>query len=329
LFQTYVPLRLEPDGPILAVAELYQDYSAIQGDIDTLVRTLSAILAIGLLILFAALLPIALRASRALRAQNRRLREQADQLSVLLAREQETVAELRDLNQRKSDFISAASHELRTPLTTIIGYVRALRRPELPQDPRALHEFLDAMDKQTTRLFRLIRGLLTSARLEERGEAALDLAPVELGDLVAGVAEQLHLNGRCRIDVATELSTVMTDRERVREILVELVDNGSKYSPDGGPVEVTARTDGDRFALSVHDHGVGIDPATSDRIFERFFQADQSSTRRFGGLGLGLYIVNGLVQELGGEISVASEVGTGTTFTVVLPNPASAEPAPD
>jgi signal transduction histidine kinase len=329
LFQTYVPLRLEPDGPIVAVAELYQDYSAIQGDIDTLVRTLSAILAIGLLILFAALLPIALRASRALRAQNRRLREQADQLSVLLAREQETVAELRDLNQRKSDFISAASHELRTPLTTIIGYVRALRRPELPQDPRALHEFLDAMDKQTTRLFRLIRGLLTSARLEERGEAALDLAPVELGDLVAGVAEQLHLNGRCRIDVATELSTVMTDRERVREILVELVDNGSKYSPDGGPVEVTARTDGDRFALSVHDHGVGIDPATSDRIFERFFQADQSSTRRFGGLGLGLYIVNGLVQELEGEISVASEVGTGTTFTVVLPNPASVEPAPD
>jgi signal transduction histidine kinase len=290
----------------------------IQGDVDALVRTLSVILGVGLLILFAALLPIALRASRSIRSQNRTLREQADQLSVLLAREQQTVAELRDLNQRKSDFISAASHELRTPLTTIMGYVRTLRRPELTEDADALHEFLDVMDKQSTRLFRLIRGLLTSTRLEEAGEAAIELAPVELAGIVEDIAEQLHLNGRCRMDIRADAGSVLTDRERVREILLELVHNASKYSPEGGPIEVAAWKEDGRFGFSVRDHGVGIDPVVAGHVFERFYQADQSSMRRFGGLGLGLYLVSGLVRELGGEISVQSDAGSGTTFTVVL-----------
>lgn len=319
LFQTYVPLRLRPDGPIVAIAELYQDYSVIQGDVDPLVRTLSAILGVGLLILFAALLPIALRASRALREQNRQLRDQADQLGVLLAREQQTVAELRDLNQRKSDFVAAASHELRTPLTVIMGYVGTLRRPEFTNDPAVQQEFLKATEQQATRLLRLIKGLLTSARLEEQGASALNLSAVDLRELALDAAERLRLNGRCRIDVAPDLSLVVTDRERVREILVELMDNAVKYSPEGGQVEVSARTEGNAFTFSVHDHGVGIDPEEREHIFERFYQADQSTTRRFGGLGLGLHLVNGLVHELGGTVSMHSVNGEGTTFTVTVP----------
>jgi two-component system phosphate regulon sensor histidine kinase PhoR len=328
LFQTYVPLRRHPGGPIVAVAELYQAYSVIQGDIDSLVRTLTATFAAGLVILFAALLPIALRASRALRTQNRQLRDQAGQLGVLLAREQQTAAELRDLNQRKTDFVSAASHELRTPLTAIVGYVRTLRRPEFADDAALRDEFLDGVEQQSNRLFRLIKGLLTSSRLEDQGVQPLDLSPIDFREIALDAAEHVRLNGRLLIDVSPDASTVVTDRDRVREILVELLDNAVKYSPDGGSVEVSTRAEADRFVFSVRDHGLGIDPEARGNIFERFYQQDQSATRRFGGLGLGLYIVSGLVRELGGTVSVESEVGAGSTFTVALPRAGRAEADP-
>ena len=319
LFQTYVPLRLHPDGPIVAAAEVYQDYSVIQGDVDRLVRTLSLVFAGGLGILFALLLPIALRASHALREQNKRLREQGDQLRVLLAREQQTVVELRELNQRKSDFVAAASHELRTPLTAIMGYVRTLRRPEMANDAAVREEFLAHIDQQSARLFRSIKGLLTAARLEEARPAALELSLVDLRSITLEAAEELRLDGRCRIDVPSDLAPVRTDRDRLRDIIVELMDNAIKYSPDGAPIETSARLEGGRVVLTVRDHGVGIDPETSEHIFDRFFQGDQSATRAYGGLGLGLHIVRGLVDELDGTVSVESEPGAGSAFTVELP----------
>jgi signal transduction histidine kinase len=319
LFQSYVPVRLDPAGPVVAVAELYQDYSALQGDIDSLVRTLTLTFAAGLVVLFALLLPIALRASRALRAQNRRLREQADQLSDLLAREQRTVSELRDLNQRKNDFVATASHELRTPLTAIMGYLRTLRRPEFADDAAMREEFLEAMEHQSSRLHRSIKGLLMSARLEEPEQTALELSPIDVREVAADAVEQLQLNGRCRIDMPPGLPRMMTDQERLRDVLVELLDNAVKYSPDGGPIEISAAHEGNRCALSIHDQGVGMDPAVSKHVFERFYQADQSATRAVGGLGLGLHLVSGIVRELGGTVSVKSEIGVGSTFTVVLP----------
>lgn len=319
LFQSYVPVRLDAGGPIVAVAELYQDYSALQGDMDSLVRTLTLTFTAGLLVLFALLLPIALRAARALRAQNRHLREQADQLSDLLAREQQTVSELRDLNQRKNDFVAAASHELRTPLTAIMGYLRTLRRPEFADDVVMREEFLGAMEQQSSRLLRSIKGLLMSARLEEPGQTALELSPIDVRQAVADAVEQLQLNGRCQIDAAPGLPRMTTDRNRLLDALVELLDNAVKYSPDAGTIEVSAALDGDRCALSIHDHGVGMDPAVSKHVFERFYQADQSATRAVGGLGLGLHLVSGIVRELGGTVSVKSEIGVGSTFTVVLP----------
>lgn len=319
LFETYVPLRLPSGGPVVAVAEIYQDYSVIQGDTDRLVRTLSLVFAGGLAILFALLLPIALRASRALREQNRRLREQGDQLRVLLMREQQTVAELRDLNQRKSDFVAAASHELRTPLTAIMGYVRTLRRPEMANDAAVREEFLAHVDQQAERLFRSIRALLTAARLEEPGPADLDLSLVDLRAVTLEAAETLHLDGRCRIDVPAGLAPVRTDRERLRDVLAELLDNAVKYSPIGAPIETSARLEGDRVVLTVRDHGVGIDPQILEHIFDRFYQGDQSATRAHGGLGLGLHIVRGLVDELDGTVSVQSEPGAGSAVTVELP----------
>jgi signal transduction histidine kinase len=319
LFQTYVPLRATPGGAPVAVAEVYQDYAVVQSDIDTLVRRLVPILVGGLLILFAVLLPIAYRASRTLRLQNDRLRDQADRMSALLEREQETVGRLRELDQRKSDFVSAASHELRTPLASMVGYLRSLRRPELAQDAPYRDEFLDAMEKQTRRLIRLIESLLTSARLESTEGATVRNASVDVARLVQDAANELRLLERCRIDVGADARVVVTDAERLRDVVIELLDNAAKYSPDGGPIDVvTSRRDG-AFELAIRDHGLGIEPEQRERIFERFYQADQSTTRRFGGLGLGLHLVDGLVRELGGTIEVRSIPGAGSTFAVTLP----------
>lgn len=326
LFQTYVPLRPSPGAEPIAIAEVYQDYSAIQVEIDILVRTLAVTFAVGLGVLYALLLPIAFGASRTLRRQNERLREQAERLEELLSREQETVAELRHLNQMQADFVSAASHELRTPLTGIIGYLRTLRRSEALADPSTSEEFLAAAERQATRLSFLVRNILSTADMEEGGrpagisEFALDeLMERVLSDLPAG-AERVRIHAGSGVPVRT-------DREQLHEVLLNLVENAVKCSPADEPIDVEADVTGGELVVRVRDRGVGIDPADQPAIFERFHQVDQSATRRFGGLGLGLHLARNLVEGLGGSISVESAVGHGSTFTVRIPLAGS--PVPD
>jgi signal transduction histidine kinase len=311
LLEVYVPLRMSRDGPVVAVAELYQDYAFIQNDIDAFVARMAPMLAIALLVLYAATLPIVHRASRELRRRNERLNE-------LLENEQRTVAELRDLNQKMDDFVAAASHELRTPLTSIIGYLATLRDPDLGNDPAVRTEFLEAADAQTKRLLRLITNLLSASNMEE-GSRPVTIELVDLAAIARGVVDELPgTTARVRIDVAADLA-VPTDRGRVAEVLTNLLDNALKYSSPDTSVEVGASADARGFRLWVSDHGVGIDESERSAIFERFHQVDQSATRRFGGVGLGLYLSRGLVQELDGRIEVNSSPGRGSTFTVVLP----------
>jgi signal transduction histidine kinase len=311
LLEVYVPLRMSRDGPVVAVAELYQDYAFIQNDIDAFVARMAPMLAIALLVLYAATLPIVHRASRELRRRNERLNE-------LLGNEQRTVAELRDLNQKMDDFVAAASHELRTPLTSIIGYLTTLRDPGLGGDPAVRTEFLEAADAQTKRLLRLITNLLSASDMEE-GSRPVTIELVDLAAIARGVVAELPgAADRVRIDVPAD-QAVPTDRGRVAEVLTNLVDNALKYSTPDTPVEVGASADTRGFRLWVSDHGVGIDESERSAIFERFHQVDQSATRRFGGVGLGLYLSRGLVQELDGRIEVTSSPGRGSTFTVVLP----------
>lgn len=311
LLEVYVPLRLDPEGPVVAAAELYQDYAFIQTDIDAFVARMAPMLAIGLVLLYAAILPIALRASRELHRRNERL-------SDLLAREQQTVAELRELNQKMDDFVAAASHELRTPITSIIGYLSTLRHPDLGSDPAVRTEFVVAAEGQTKRLLRLITNLLSAAHLDD-GTRPVTVERVDLAALVrAVVAELPGALDRVRIDI-TAGHAVATDRGRITEILTNLIDNSLKYSPPDTPVEVGASDDGTGFRVWVTDRGVGIDANEHAAIFDRFHQVDQSATRRYGGVGLGLHLSKTLAQELGGRIEVASAPGRGSTFTVELP----------
>jgi signal transduction histidine kinase len=325
LFETYLPLRTSPGSKPVAVVELYQDYSAIQGEIDALVRVLVAVFALGLILLYAALLPIAAKAARTLRRQNDQLRSQADQLESLLSREQQTVAELRNLNEMQTDFVAAASHELRTPLTSVIGYVRTIRQGRLVrEDPASAEEFLASAEHQATRLSLLVRRLLSTAALEQ-GERSMQTSPFDVAELVSAVLRDLP-SGAARVRFhADGAVSARTDRDRLHEVLLNLVENALKYSPAKSIVEVTARTENEELVIDVADHGIGIAPEDQRSIFERFHQVDQSATRRFGGLGLGLYLADQICRDLGGTISVRSEPGHGSTFTVRIPvSPVSA-----
>ena len=223
--------------------------------------------------------------------------------------------------QMKSDFAAVASHEMRTPLTAILGYVKTLRQPEFENDPKARSEFMAAIDRQAERLFRLVTNLLTAAQVEKREDHA-HIASFDVRALVEEVAEGFHEGGaRIRLSVPESLPMLVTDRVRVSEILTNLIDNALKYSADEAPVDVGASTSpsGENVTFWVQDCGVGIEPADLNRIFERFYQTDQSSTRRFGGVGLGLHLVAELAASLGGRVEVESVPGVGSTFTVTLP----------
>ena len=317
LYQTYVPLH-DASRRTVAVAEVYQRYSAIDGDVKGLIRTLSIVFGGSLLFLYAALLPIALNASRTLRDRNATLSEQTGQLSALLAREQETVAELRRLDRMKDDFVSAASHELRTPLTAIIGTLQTLERPEIAASPDTRDELLSVARHRAERLYRLVRNLLRSAHLEGDDEE-LTIEEVDVGQvLVAAIRDLPDVEGRVRADIIG-VPQIRTDRQRLEDVLSNLVDNALKFSPTGSVVEVSARVDSDRLVMEVGDHGIGIEPKDLETVFDRFHQIDRGATRRFGGLGMGLHLVQELTNELGGTITVQSRVGLGTVFTLSIP----------
>jgi signal transduction histidine kinase len=320
LFETYVPVHLSGD-PVSdeadVVIEVYQDYDTIEAEIDRLNGTLTISLGIGLLALYVLLLPVMIGTTRTLRRQNATLQEQASRMSELLEREQQTVAELRELDRLKSDFVAAASHELRTPLTSIRGYAELLR--EGRGDDQATADAVEAIARQTSHLQRLVGNLLRESKLEH-GE------PVDVGELVSipDVLEDVRLAfpgavDRISIRIDGPLPPLRTDAIAVHEIVANLVDNALKYSRPGTPVEIEGGLEAGSAVIRVRDHGDGIPSGDLPRIFDRFTQLDQSSTRSHGGVGLGLHLVRELSRRLDGDVAVESAIGRGTVFTVTLP----------
>src|SRR5919197_4171069 len=333
LFSSYVPLWLDGShrGTPDAIVEMYQDYESIGSQVSSLFRTTVLAFGIGLALSYLFSLPIAWGASRRLRRQKAQLVDQAGRLETLLAREQQTVGELRQLAKMQSDFVAVASHELRTPLTAIVGYAKTLRQPAFGDDPETRAEFLAAVERQADRLHRMVSNLLMASSVEE-GDVHLDVSTFDFADLVTEVLEGFHgAAKRVVLDIPDHLPPVESDRERVITILTNLVDNALKYSPEDSAVELGARVNSEGLRFWVEDRGVGITLEDRRHIFDRFYQADQSSTRRFGGVGLGLHLVTELATTLGGRVEVESAPGVGSTFTVALPLwlPIKAPPRPD
>jgi signal transduction histidine kinase len=251
--------------------------------------------------------------------QNQTLADQAAKLEQLLEKEHNTVDELRELNRMKNEFVAVVSHELRTPVTALIGYAKTLQQPGFAEDEDLRQEFLERMERQGDRLVRLVENLLTAARIESR-QLPIQVTRVRFEDLVRDVVEGLGAEGdRLKVDVPPGLPVLQTDHELLTRVVSNLLDNALKYSPDASVCEIGARGEEAAVVFWVADHGVGISEDEVARIFERFYQVDSSSTRTFRGAGLGLSLVQELLQRLGGSISVESRLGEGSRFTVTLP----------
>jgi two-component system phosphate regulon sensor histidine kinase PhoR len=222
----------------------------------------------------------------------------------------------------RRDFVANASHELRTPLTSIRGFVEALEDGALGE-PETARRFLGKIRAHADRMAALVDDLLELSRLEsgQRPPEWADTAPAAIAEeVVTAVAD---LAARKRIALACSdrgAPRVVSDPERVRRILENLIDNAVKYTPEGGRVDVAASAAPDGAALlEVADDGPGIAPEHLERIFERFYRVDKARSRALGGTGLGLSIVRHLADSIGASVTVSSQPGRGTRFTVRVP----------
>jgi signal transduction histidine kinase len=240
----------------------------------------------------------------------------------LVDRLQQSLAHLTEMNRLKDDFVAAVSHELRTPLTSIQGYVKTLLRPgaeKLPDEQR--RSFLEAVDRQGERLRRLIEDLLVVSRLEAH-EMSPVIGRVDVAGVIAQVLTELREKAagfEVDVEVAPGLPPVQTDEGKVLQIVSNLVDNAFKYSPRGGKVTLHASQSGEGIQISVSDTGAGIPEEMTEKVFDRFYQVDQSSTREVGGTGLGLYICRRLAEALGGRVWIERTGPTGSTFSLWVP----------
>jgi PAS domain S-box-containing protein len=229
----------------------------------------------------------------------------------------------RAVEQMKSEFVSAVSHELRTPLTSIYGFAETLLRQDVLFGEEERRTFLNYIASESERLTRIVDALLNVARVDT-GDLQVVLAPTDVAALVAeavaAVQETAAGEHSFVVDVPDDGLPAAADPEKLRQILAVLLDNAVRYSPAGGTVTVSARRTSDKVELEVVDEGIGIPAAEQERIFRKFYRAE-GSTRDggAGGTGLGLFIAQGLVQAMGGRITVASVEGEGSTFSFALP----------
>jgi two-component system, OmpR family, phosphate regulon sensor histidine kinase PhoR len=230
------------------------------------------------------------------------------------------VTRLRRLENVRRDFVANVSHELRTPITSIKGFVETLRENP-PQDPAETARFLAIVDRQAGRLQAIIDDLLILSRLEQ--ETGLTRTDVDLQKLLVEAVDQCTARaGDESPPVAIECAdglTVSVNGHLVEQAVINLVDNALKHSAATQPIVVRAWPQDDTVVLEVEDQGRGIAAEHLPRVFERFYRVDRARSRTLGGTGLGLAIVKHIAQAHGGEVGVRSEVGAGTTFTVILP----------
>ena len=265
------------------------------------------------------------------------LEEQATELEAQVEENQELVERLEGVNESlaraaeqalgasraKSAFLATMSHELRTPLNAIDGYAALIEMGIYGPTSPGQMEALARIRASHSALLTLVDQVIDQARMEA-GKLPLEVAPVPIADpilatrnVVEPLARAKHMELCC--EPVDETLAAMADASRVTQILVNLATNAVKFTDPGGRVTIAWEADDREVRVVVHDEGWGIPPDKLDSIFDPFFQVDQSTTRREGGAGLGLTISRDLARAMGGRITVESEVGVGSTFTLTLP----------
>jgi two-component system phosphate regulon sensor histidine kinase PhoR len=241
------------------------------------------------------------------------------------------LTETRRLEQLKAEFVATASHELRTPLAAVYGAAQTLRRHDFALDESGRERFVSLIVDESERLGRIVNDILLANQLDI-GNLELRSELFDPADLVERVVEaaRAHAPSSITIEVAAgpPAPSIPSDRDRVRQVLVNLVENAIKYSPEGGRVEVGAVPDDRMVRFFVRDEGLGIPEDEQRRIFDKFYRLDPHMTAGVGGTGLGLYICNELVRRMGGRIWVESNEPQGSIFSFVIPAGESAPARP-
>lgn len=228
-------------------------------------------------------------------------------------------AEIHIAYGNQARFVSDASHELRTPIAVIQGYVNMLGR-WAKDDPNALQESIDAIKNEAEGMQQLIEQLLFLSR-GENGAIPIQTAPVDASQLVHDVCQETMMidSEHAYKSDAPEPCHVMGDAGLLKQAVRVLVENSRSYTPEGGEISLSCRIEGGKVRLSVEDTGIGIGQSDVPRIFDRFFRADESRTRKTGGSGLGLSIAKWIIDRHNGVIEVLSRKGVGTRITFVMP----------
>jgi PAS domain S-box-containing protein len=250
------------------------------------------------------------------------LRQSAAEREEILNREQQARQEAEQANRLKDEFLATLSHELRTPLTATVGWVKMLRAGQL--EPKDAAYALETIERNTQVQKQLIEDLLDVSRIIT-GKLRLDVRPVNLEKIVRTAIESILLSAQIKeIEIIDKIEpnteTVYADPHRLQQVLWNLLSNAMKFTPKGGQISVSLRKLDNQLEVSLKDTGIGIKPELLARIFDRFRQADSTTTRKHGGLGLGLAIVQHLIEAHGGTVEAFSDgEGAGSTFSFRLP----------
>ncbi len=242
------------------------------------------------------------------------------------------LVELEQLDKLKTQFLSMASHELRTPLTAVSGFMQIARRrmsrmaaaSDIPdawrEEAHKSDETLEMANRQAKKLARLIDELLDVSRLQQ-GRVEMRLAEIDLADVVREVGERLRVLSQGH-EIETKIegtAPIVGDRDRIEQVLENLVGNAIKYSPEGGRIQLSLRLNGANAIVSVRDEGIGVAPGEVEKIFGLFYRAPDPRADHVGGLGLGLYISREIVSRHHGRLWAERNAEAGTTFHVTLP----------
>lgn len=237
---------------------------------------------------------------------------------------EESFVRLKDLDRLKSNFIATMSHELRTPLTSVIGYSEMMLEGLGGSLTKEQREYIGIIMEKGENLLQLITSILDVSKIEA-GSVRVVTTEVELGavlrDAMSTVLPHARKKGiNLQVEPLPDLPKVNCDREKIRQCIINLLSNSVKFTASGGTISLGARhQSNERVQLFVTDTGVGIPPEHLARVWDVFYQVDSSTTREYGGAGLGLSIVKSYVEAHGGEVRAVSTPGTGSTFTLDLP----------
>lgn len=233
------------------------------------------------------------------------------------------ITEQRKTEERRREFVANVSHELRTPLTNVRSYAETIREADgdLPREME--NSFLDVVIGETDRMTHIVQDLLTLSRLDS-GRSEMNMARFPFAAAIDAVLRSIELEARrhkheLTHDYSDSLPLIMGDRGRLEQVMLNVLGNAVKYTPDGGHIHVTAGSGEDTVWMEVADDGIGIPEEDRSRIFERFYRVDKARSRESGGTGLGLSIATEIVERHNGTLSLVDREGPGTTVRLELP----------